>query len=132
MNIESLINQNKEFENILKGITGETKDKFVIRNIKKDNIIVNKDEDVLSVYLVYSGKLRIINEFDSGYMYSYADIGFMDIVGDIEVLSGRLKFAATVKSVTDCILINISTDDFMYMFENNHNFSKELQCINNI
>lgn len=126
MNIDTLIKENEKFEVIMSGISSEIKNRFVIRKVNANTIIANKDDKVTSVYLLYSGSMRIINEFDNGYNYSYADIGFMDIVGDIEVLSGKFKFAATVKSVTECIMINISVKDFMYVFEKNHAFSKEI------
>lgn len=126
MDIEYLMEENTEFKNMMSYIADDIKNRFVIRKINANEILVEKDEEVKSLYLLYSGSMRIINEFDNGYIYSYADIGLLDIVGDIEVLSGNLKFASTVKSISDSILVSIGIDDFINMFENDHNFSKEV------
>lgn len=126
MHIEDLINSDKIFMEFISNIPGDIRGRITVRRFLPKAVVARKGEKIKYISVIYSGKMHVINEFDSGQIYTFADIGFMDIVGDIEILAEKFTAACTVEAITDCIVLEMSCEDFIKAFEISHNFSKQV------
>lgn len=126
MHFEDLINDNKIFMEFISNIPNDIKKKITVKRFLPKAVVVRKGEDIKYVFIIYSGKMHVINEFYSGQIYTFADIGFMDVVGDIEILAEKFIAACTVEAITECIVIQMSSEDFIKAFESSHSFSKQV------
>jgi len=73
-----------------------------IIRVSKGNIVVAEGEIDDSLYIILSGKVEVLKQ---GERIDYIDKG--ECFGEMAYLSGRPR-AATLKAVTDCILMKIS------------------------
>lgn len=126
MHVEDLINSNKIFMKFISNIPEDIKERITVRRFLSKAVVARKGEEIKYISIIYSGKMHVINEFDSGQIYTFADIGFMDVVGDIEVLAEKFTVACTVEAITDCIVLQMSCEDFIKAFESSHSFSKQV------
>lgn len=120
MSIESFINNKPYLANLFMGMPAEIRMKCVVENFHAKTVIVKKDEEPKYIYIVYSGTLKIFNEFQNGRILEIAIVNDMDFVGLIEILASKEKIAATVETVTDCIALRISKKDFLKWMESDH------------
>ncbi|SHH60023.1 Crp/Fnr family transcriptional regulator [Clostridium grantii] len=120
MSIESFINNKPYLANLFMGMPAEIRMKCVVENFHAKTVIVKKDEEPKYIYIVYSGTLKIFNEFQNGRILETAIVNDMDFLGLIEILASKEKIAATVETVTDCIALRISKKDFLKWMESDH------------
>jgi CRP/FNR family cyclic AMP-dependent transcriptional regulator len=94
-----------------------------VESFKARTVMVKKDEEPKYVYIIYSGTLKIFNEFQNGRILETAIVNDMDFVGLIEILASKQKIAATVETVTECVTVKISKKDFLRWIEKDHYLS---------
>ncbi|RNB89745.1 Crp/Fnr family transcriptional regulator [Brevibacillus fluminis] len=99
---------------------------FLARKFSSRTVICKKGEPIISVYILCSGTMRVVNEFDSGHLYAFTDVNPYILIGDTEILADEGVFACTVESVTDCLAVQMSREDFLACFEHSHVFAKEV------
>lgn len=89
-------------------------------SIEKGKNIFNKGDGVSRIYIVCTGKFRIINEFIDGTIHNYAYVYPNDIVGALEVVAGKKYYAATVQAVENASFYVMDSGKFLEAYENNH------------
>ncbi|GAA0181488.1 hypothetical protein SH2C18_40150 [Clostridium sediminicola] len=120
MSIEDFINNKPYLANLFIGMPAEIRMKCKVQNFDAKTIMIKKDEEPKYVYIIYSGTLKIFNEFQNGKILETAIVNDQDFVGLIEILASKDKIAATVETVTDCVALKISKNDFLKWLENDH------------
>lgn len=120
MSIEDFINNKPYLANLFMGMPAEIRMKCVVQNFDAKTVMVKKDEEPKYIYIIYSGTLKIFNEFQNGRILETAIANDMDFVGLIEILASKDKIAATVETVTNCVALRISRKDFLKWLENDH------------
>lgn len=112
MTIEDFINNKPYLANLFMGMPAEIRMKCVVQNFDAKTVMVKKDEEPKYIYIIYSGTLKIFNEFQNGRILETAIVNDMDFVGLIEILASKDKIATTVETVSDCVALRISRKDF--------------------
>ena len=79
-----------------------------IRRVKAGEVIIRKGDSSDALYLVLDGSLRVEE--------SAATIGPGSIVGEIGVLSSSHRRTATVRTLSDCRLGQVSAVDFQRVY----------------
>lgn len=120
MSIEDFINNKPYLANLFMGMPAEIRMKCVVQNFDAKTVMVKKDDEPKYIYIIYSGTLKIFNEFQNGRILETAIANDMDFVGLIEILASKDKIAATVETVTNCVALRISRKDFLKWLENDH------------
>jgi CRP/FNR family cyclic AMP-dependent transcriptional regulator len=92
----------------------------VVQKFQPKTLLVKKDQKPTFIYIIYLGTLKIFNEFKNGKILETAKLKDMNFVGIIEVLSSKDKIAASVETVTECIALRISKEDFLEWIEKDH------------
>ncbi|RKD27144.1 CRP/FNR family transcriptional regulator, cyclic AMP receptor protein [Caminicella sporogenes DSM 14501] len=126
MSVEKIIKENPYLQKLLKTMPEDVKQRAVLKEFFPTDILLKKDEEVNCVYLLYSGTLRVINEFPNGTVYGFAYIDSTEIIGALEILAKEKKIAATVEAVTHSIALRISKEDFIKWFESSIDFTMEM------
>jgi CRP/FNR family cyclic AMP-dependent transcriptional regulator len=123
MSIENFINNKPYLANLFMGMPADIRIRCVEESFKARTVMVKKDEEPKYVYIIYSGTLKIFNEFQNGRILETAIVNDMDFVGLIEILASKQKIAATVETVTECVTVKISKKDFLKWMEKDHYLS---------
>jgi CRP/FNR family cyclic AMP-dependent transcriptional regulator len=123
MLIENFINNKPYLANLFMGMPADIRIRCVVESFKARTVMVKKDEEPKYVYIIYSGTLKIFNEFQNGRILETAIVNDMDFVGLIEILASKQKIAATVETVTECVTVKISKKDFLRWIEKDHYLS---------
>jgi CRP/FNR family cyclic AMP-dependent transcriptional regulator len=123
MSVEKIIKENPYLKKLLETMPEDVKKRSILKEFYPTDILLKKDEEAKYVYLLYSGTLRVINEFPNGTVYGFAYIDSTEIIGALEILAEEKRIAATVEAVTHSIALRISKEDFIKWFESSIDFS---------
>ncbi|QEK11256.1 Crp/Fnr family transcriptional regulator [Crassaminicella thermophila] len=126
MSKETILKNDSYLAKLLKNMPKDIKNRSVVKHFPSNTIMLKKDSEVKYVYIIYSGTLRVINEFANGNIYGFAYIDSTDFVGALEILAEESKTACTVEAVTDCVALRISKEDFLEWFEKDIFFSTNI------
>ena len=66
--------RNKDAKKFIEKIPSNIKLKCKIRIIEKGKIVVLKGNDIENIYVSCQGKMQVRNEFENGFVYSFASI----------------------------------------------------------
>jgi len=78
-----------------------------IREFKPESFILRKSDLLENVYLLLDGTVNILNEFEEGDCFHFAQVKSLDILGEIEFLAQENKIAATCMAATNCITLQM-------------------------
>ncbi|GGG03011.1 hypothetical protein GCM10010912_54690 [Paenibacillus albidus] len=126
MQLADLIRSIPKLEHMLMQLPAEVCGRFVLRKFPAHTVIVRKDQTLTSVYIICTGRMRIVNEFDNGRLYAFTDTNLYTMIGETEILAGVQEYGCTVESVTECMTVQMSREDFVLCFETSHVFAKEI------
>jgi len=115
--------------NLLSNIPEDIKSRSLFISFQKNDVLLKKDEEIKFVYILYSGTLRVINEFSNGSIYGFANIDSIDFIGALEILAEEPKIACTVEAITDGAALRVSKEDFLEWFNKDIEFSRILAKI---
>lgn len=85
---------------------------FEIAVIEPGNPIIVKGERNPYIYLLCSGKIRIINVFDNARLFSFATKDGPGFSGLLEFLSGEEFASSTVETASECLFLKMSKHIF--------------------
>lgn len=83
-----------------------------ILRIDSGKAILQKGEELRSVYIILSGSVDIEEPVYTGSIYSFTALGTGSLIGELEVLLGRNLTQFTVRARTDAVLLKLSRDAF--------------------
>lgn len=93
-------------------IPNHIKDKTKIKEIPKGKIVVLKGNEIESVYISCQGKMQVKNEFENGFVYSFASVKPIAYIGVIELMANKKTYSSTLQATTDCVILEIPKNDF--------------------
>lgn len=83
------------------------------KNIAPAETILLKGSEVSHVYILLQGFVRVSNDFINGHRYSFAEFGPPSLIGEVEVLAGQSRSAATVEAITACRILSLPAETFL-------------------
>lgn len=114
--INNLFNSNIESEKVksfIEKIPKNIKSKSKITKIEKDKIVVLKGNEIEFVYICCDGKMQVKNQFENGFIYSFANINPIAYIGVMELMAKKKTYSSTLQATTECTILEISKNDFL-------------------
>lgn len=105
--------RNKDAKKFIEKIPSNIKLKCKIRIIEKGKIVVLKGNDIENVYVSCQGKMQVRNEFENGFVYSFASINPIAYIGVMEIMANKQNYSSTLQTSTECIILEIPKRDFI-------------------
>ena len=105
--------RNKDAKKFIEKIPSNIKLKCKIRIIEKGKIVVLKGNDIENIYVSCQGKMQVRNEFENGFVYSFASINPIAYIGVMEIMANKQNYSSTLQSSTECIILEIPKWDFI-------------------
>ena len=85
--------------------------------------IVSKGGRADRIYLLTKGTMRVSNEFVTGQRFTFGKLDVADLIGDLEILAGQERFAATCEAATTCEVIAMSAETFLHWMKLDSDFA---------
>ncbi|WP_105614340.1 Crp/Fnr family transcriptional regulator [Vallitalea okinawensis] len=120
MNLEELIKESDDIRELIKNMPIDIKKRCHIKRFEPDSVILKKMDEIKYVYILCKGECCVMNEFKEGYLYVFGRAKGIHFIGEQAVLADQLEAAVTIQTVTDCILIQLSRQDFWKWIQNDH------------
>lgn len=118
--------ENQKAKEFINRIPSYVKVKCKIKKFEKEKIIVLKGNYLESIFIICEGKIQVINEFENGFLYSFASIEPLAYIGVIEMMANEKTYSSTLQAITDCILLEISKDDFFKWINNDQRLTLDV------
>jgi len=78
-----------------------------IREFKPESFILRKGDLLDNIYFLLQGTVNVLNEFEEGDSFHFAQVNSFNILGEIEFLAQEKIIAATCMAKTICLTIQI-------------------------
>lgn len=85
--------------------------------IKSGEIILKQGDEGNSAYIIESGTIEILIEKDQGLIQSLGTRSEGTLIGEMSLVDNKPR-TATIKALEDCVLLEISREDFNHRLEN--------------
>ena len=85
--------------------------------------VVSKGGAADRVYIILKGNVRVSNEFISGQRYTFASMGTLELIGDLEVLADQPVYSATCEATVSCECIGMSAATFLRWIRSDSDFA---------
>lgn len=96
---------------------------------KKGEFIARKDEEVEYAWLIISGTIDVLREYDSGEMFIYAHLRKGRYISDLEILSRKMVFSCTLVVSEAAEAMRFNASDFIKALDSCHEFLMEVVCL---
>ena len=124
---------NEYVKNLFKDKPQNIKLDYKVIEFTKDEIVTRRGNEIEKIYICIKGKLQVKNEFENGFIYNFAQINSISYIGIIEILAGSNIYTSTLKTITNCILVELDIDDFKKWINNDPKLAmKVLEYISKI
>lgn len=90
--------------------------------LSADQTVVLRNEAVEKVYYILEGELAVCNETSEGKFSVWLSMQAPTVISDLEILSETSFYAANVLTVTDCVALCCSVDDFRNLLHRDMDF----------
>ena len=105
--------RNEDAKIFIEKIPSNIKQKCKIRSIEKGKIVVLKGNNIENVYISFQGKMQVRNEFENGFVYSFASVNPIAYIGVMEIMANKQTYSSTLETNTECIMLEIPKADFI-------------------
>ena len=118
--------RNKDAKKFIEKIPSNIKLKCKIRIIEKGKIVVLKGNDIENIYVSCQGKMQVRNEFENGFVYSFASINPIAYIGVMEIMANKQNYSSTLQTSTECIILEIPKRDFIEWINSDQELTLEV------
>lgn len=116
MALDEIITNSPELKELIEGMPPDIQARISMKKISSGVRLIHKDEALDSVYIFYSGKMVVINEFENGHVFRFSEVRSLSIIGEVEFLANEEWAACTVEAITECAFLRLSRNDFEKWF----------------
>lgn len=95
-----------------KNMPPHIKQNFTVKRFAPHSIIHQKDSVLTSFGIVCQGRHRVINEFENGNIFMIEKNRAISFIGEVTLLAGRKTTSVTIETITECLVMFISLEDF--------------------
>lgn len=118
--------EDKEVKDFIEKIPTHIKDKCRFRKIEKGKLVVLKGNNIEDVYIHCQGKMQVKNEFENGFVYSFANIRPIAYIGAMEIMANQKTYSSTLQTTTECIILEIPKIYFINWINLDHKLTLEV------
>lgn len=117
---------NTKVKEFIKNIPKDIKERCNFKRIKKNEIVVLKEQEIEKIYIHCKGKMRVRNEFENGFIYDFATIEPISYIGAMEVMANKKFYSSTLQTITDNIILEIDKFNFIDWINKDHKLSLDV------
>lgn len=112
--------ENQDAKDFIEKIPINIKNKCKLRKIEKGKLLVLKGNNIEYVYIHCQGKMQVKNEFENGFVYSFANIKPIAYIGAMEIMANKQTYSSTLQTTTECIILEMPKVDFKNWINTDH------------
>ena len=92
--------ENQDAKDFIEKIPINIKNKCKLRKIEKGKLLVLKGNNIENIYIHCQGKMQVKNEFENGFVYSFANIRPVAYIGAMEIMANKKNYSSTLQTTT--------------------------------
>lgn len=112
--------ENQDAKDFIEKIPINIKNKCKLRKIEKGKLLVLKGNNIEYIYIHCQGKMQVKNEFENGFVYSFANIKPIAYIGAMEIMANKQTYSSTLQTTTECIILEMQKIDFKNWINTDH------------
>lgn len=112
MTMEALLEQVPELAVYVEHMPQEIRGRFTLRTYPAHSIIHQKHDVIAAFGIVCRGQHRVINEFENGNIFMIEKNRAISFLGEVTLLAGKTVSSVTIETLTECLVLYISLEDF--------------------
>jgi len=124
MRVEDIKHESEEFKTLVRDMPQHLMASCHIKCIGPDVEILRKYETMNRVYILCEGEFEVLTSFECGQTYIVGKAGHKDglhLIGEQEVIAEIGESQATVRTVTECRVLEMHPNDFWEWIKNDAN-----------
>lgn len=118
--------QNQQAKVFIEKIPENIKDRCKLKKIEKGKLLVLKGNNIENIYIHFQGKMQVKNEFENGFVYSFANIKPIAYIGAMEIMANKKTYSSTLQTTTECIILKMPKSDFKNWINTDQKFTLEV------
>lgn len=118
--------QNQQAKDFIEKIPINIKNKCKLKKIEKGKLLVLKGNNIENIYIHCQGKMQVKNEFENGFVYSFANIKPIAYIGAMEIMANQKTYSSTLQTTTECIILKMPKTDFENWINTDQKFTLEV------
>lgn len=118
--------KDKESKEFLNQIPNSIKTKYNIVIFNKSDVITFKGDNIEKIYISLEGNMQVKNEFENGFIYSFAEIESISYIGAMEIIADQHQYSSTLQATTQCIMIEMNVEDFIKWIKTDHSLTLKI------
>lgn len=112
--------ENQDAKDFIEKIPINIKNKCKLRKIEKGKLLVLKGNNIEYIYIHCQGKMQVKNEFENGFVYSFANIKPIAYIGAMEIMANKQTYSSTLQTTAECIILEMPKVDFKNWINTDH------------
>ncbi len=118
--------ENEQAKAFMEKIPENIKDRCKLKKIEKGKLLVLKGNNIENIYIHFQGKMQVKNEFENGFVYSFANIKPIAYIGAMEIMANKKTYSSTLQTTTECIILKMPKSDFKNWINIDQKFTLEV------
>lgn len=118
--------ENEQAKAFIEKIPENIKDRCKLKKIEKGKLLVLKGNNIENIYIHFQGKMQVKNEFENGFVYSFANIKPIAYIGAMEIMANKKTYSSTLQTTTECIILKMPKSDFKNWINTDQKFTLEV------
>ncbi len=126
MTFDMLLEAVPELEAYVRHMPERIRLNHTIMTLPPRHTIHRKGSELRSFGIVCRGEHRVVNEFENGNVFMIERNKAISFIGEVTLLAGQERTSVTIETVTECLVLFISLEDFRYWLERDIHFLRLL------
>lgn len=118
--------ENKKAKEFIRNMPNRIKESCNLKRVKKNKIVVFREQEIEKIYIHCKGTMRVRNEFENGFIYDFASVEPISYIGAMEVMGDKNIYTSTLQTITDSIILEINKLDFIDWINNDHKLTLDV------
>lgn len=117
---------NKKVKAFIDKIPEDIRQNCRLKKFEKGKIVVLKENSIKSIYIHCTGRMKVRNEFENGFVYDFANINPISYIGAMEVMANKDSYSSTLQATTDSIILEMDKKDFLNWIRKDHELTLDI------
>lgn len=126
MTFEGLLESVPELEPYVRHMPERIRLNHTILTLPPKHTIHRKGSELRSFGIVCRGVHRVVNEFENGNVFMIERNEAISFIGEVTLLAEQARTSVMIETVTECLILFISLEDFHYWVERDIHFLRLL------
>lgn len=114
--------KNSDFEELFQENFYETLDHCQVVIVNAGVRFISVDEGISTIWVLLSGRVKALEEFTTGDIYTFKKFPAPEVFGEMEVLADINKFRATLVTEEECVFLNMPVGIYQDFLKSNSKY----------